>query len=217
MSEDVNLRRKPRQARSQQRVDQLLNTAETLFAELGYEVVTTNLIASRAGVPIGSLYQFFPNKEALLDGLIERYVTELRSTLDSTLSAEAVSRLTVTALVSAIIDGIAAFEASHAGFNTIFLSSSVTVQHSQAVNAIHTEIVERVDAVFAIHYPALDPDRRHTTAVISVAVVKGLMSLAESADDLPPEQIIAEMKTVLLAYLRSVLVSVGLPLPPDLV
>ena len=68
------VRKLPKQARSQQRVDTILDTAAQLFEEVGYESATTNEIALRAGVPIGSLYQFFTNKDAILNALVERYV-----------------------------------------------------------------------------------------------------------------------------------------------
>src|SRR5260370_1341413 len=77
MPEETQMRRQPKQARSQQRVDHLLNVAALIFEEVGYAAATTNAIAARAGVPIGSLYQFFPNKEAIMDALVERYLDEL--------------------------------------------------------------------------------------------------------------------------------------------
>lgn len=70
------MRRQPRQARSQQRVNRILDIAEQLFIAEGYDSTTTNAIASQAKVPIGSLYQFFPDKSAILQALAVRY-TEL--------------------------------------------------------------------------------------------------------------------------------------------
>lgn len=54
----------------------LLDAAADEFAEAGYAAATTTAIAARAGVPIGSLYQWFPDKEALLYGLADRHLTE---------------------------------------------------------------------------------------------------------------------------------------------
>jgi AcrR family transcriptional regulator len=60
---------KRRQARGQRRIDQLLDVAARVFAEVGFEAATTNGIAARAGVSPGSLYQFFPNKDAMAEAL----------------------------------------------------------------------------------------------------------------------------------------------------
>jgi AcrR family transcriptional regulator len=66
--------RTPRQARSRQTVECVLAAAAHVFAHRGYANTTTNHIAARAGVSIGSLYQYFPSKDALLLALAERHI-----------------------------------------------------------------------------------------------------------------------------------------------
>ncbi len=66
-------RRAARQERSQATVDAILEAAARLFAEGGLDEVNTNRIAELAGVSIGSLYQYFPGKEAILGELIDRH------------------------------------------------------------------------------------------------------------------------------------------------
>src|SRR5215472_12715098 len=110
MPEETRMRRHPRQARSQQRVEHLLNVAAQVFEEVGYATATTNAIAARAEVPIGSLYQFFPNKEAMLDALVDRYLHELQKVVF--IQEE---RLPITIHVERILDRLARFHESHAG------------------------------------------------------------------------------------------------------
>ena len=59
-------RRKPRQARSQATVEVILAAAARVFARSGYAATTTNHVAAKAGVSIGSLYEYFPSKDAIL-------------------------------------------------------------------------------------------------------------------------------------------------------
>ena len=66
-------RKAARQERSQVTVDAILEAATRLFAEGGLEAVNTNQIAELAGVSIGSLYQYFPTKQAILGELIDRH------------------------------------------------------------------------------------------------------------------------------------------------
>ena len=73
--------RAPKRARGKQRVAELLQAAAAVFAEKGYEAATMTEIAARAGAPIGSLYQFFPVKEALADTLVQNYVELLAADL----------------------------------------------------------------------------------------------------------------------------------------
>lgn len=68
-------RRRPLQARSRGKVSYLLEAAAQVFRAEGYGA-TTNRIAERAGVSIGTLYEYFPNKEALLLALAQRHVEE---------------------------------------------------------------------------------------------------------------------------------------------
>lgn len=70
-SED--LVRKPRQARSKETKGKILKTASKLFCENGFYKTTTNEIAKQAGVPIGSLYSYFKNKDMILIEILEEY------------------------------------------------------------------------------------------------------------------------------------------------
>ncbi|MEK7794319.1 MAG: helix-turn-helix domain-containing protein [Candidatus Hydrogenedentota bacterium] len=60
----IEPRRLPTQDRGRERVDRILDAAARLLVEQGYEAVKTNHIAKRAGVSVGSIYQFFPNRVA---------------------------------------------------------------------------------------------------------------------------------------------------------
>ncbi|MCR3754008.1 TetR/AcrR family transcriptional regulator [Lentzea californiensis] len=71
---DIDPRRKPRQVRAELTRDRILTAAAHVFSEHGYAAGTTNRIAERARVSIGSLYQYFPNKDAVLAELMVRHI-----------------------------------------------------------------------------------------------------------------------------------------------
>src|SRR5579862_5368586 len=73
--------RAPKRQRGKARVAALLEAAGEVFAEKGYEAATMTEIAARAGAPIGSLYQFFPGKEALAYTLLQQYADLLAADL----------------------------------------------------------------------------------------------------------------------------------------
>ncbi|GHH40692.1 TetR/AcrR family transcriptional regulator [Lentzea cavernae] len=73
-SRDVEPRRKPRQVRAELTRDRILTAAAHVFSEHGYAAGTTNRIAEQARVSIGSLYQYFPNKDAILAELMVRHI-----------------------------------------------------------------------------------------------------------------------------------------------
>jgi len=70
-------RKRPRQARSKTTVDAILGATARVLVKHGFDRLTTNAVADAAGVSIGSLYQYFPNKEALVAALIERHIEEM--------------------------------------------------------------------------------------------------------------------------------------------
>jgi AcrR family transcriptional regulator len=72
-----NLRREPQLERGERRVAQVLEMAAVVLAEFGYEAATMTEIANRAGASIGTVYQYFPNKEALVQALRKLYVAEM--------------------------------------------------------------------------------------------------------------------------------------------
>lgn len=82
----MSVRRTPQQERAENTVNSILIAAEKLLSdERQGSTFTTNHIAELAGVSIGSLYQYFPNKEAILARLVERMLNESRRALYETL------------------------------------------------------------------------------------------------------------------------------------
>ena len=73
----TNPRKAPSQDRSRATVDVILDAAARILVKGGYEAFTTNRVAEMAGVSVGSLYQYFPNKESLLAELMRRHVNEM--------------------------------------------------------------------------------------------------------------------------------------------
>ncbi|WP_428633439.1 TetR/AcrR family transcriptional regulator [Sedimenticola sp.] len=79
-------RKIPAQARSRVTVDAIIQATAYILTEVGWEGLTTNAIAERAGVNIGSLYQYFPNKEAIIAELQRRHAEATHAELHKTLT-----------------------------------------------------------------------------------------------------------------------------------
>ncbi len=99
----TNPRKKASQARSRATVDALIEATARVLIKEGYDRASTNKIADMAGVSIGSLYQYFPSKEALVAAVIERHTQELSDVVRGAMDRVASSPIEVAAraLVSA--------------------------------------------------------------------------------------------------------------------
>ncbi len=101
-------RRAPTRDRARATVGVILEAAAQIFSELGYAAGTTNRIAERAGVSVGSFYQYFPNKDAVLVALVERHVAAGTRSVESLLDAAAAApddlESLLRAFVSAMVD-----------------------------------------------------------------------------------------------------------------
>jgi AcrR family transcriptional regulator len=75
------LMRKPRQSRAKFTRESLIDAATQVLKDQGYDAFNTNRVAERAGVSIGSLYQYFPHKQALIEAIVVRHITLLASTI----------------------------------------------------------------------------------------------------------------------------------------
>src|SRR2546430_12538856 len=115
MGENQERRRARRQKRGVLRVEEILQAAGALFAERGYDKVTTNMIAARAGISPGSLYQFFPNKEAITQAFAANAIEQLHRVYDTMLSSEAPT-LPFQTFLETFIDRIVAFNRSCPGY-----------------------------------------------------------------------------------------------------
>jgi AcrR family transcriptional regulator len=74
-------RKRPRQERSKATVDTILSATARVLVKKGFDGLTTNAVAEAAGVSIGSLYQYFPSKEALVAALIEQHIEEMNKAI----------------------------------------------------------------------------------------------------------------------------------------
>jgi AcrR family transcriptional regulator len=204
----MSLRRAPAQERGQRRVERILDAAAQEFARVGYESATTNGIARRARTSVGSLYQFFANKDEILDALTERYRRQLREFHDRVLGDQA-AQLPLPVFYDRLVDGIAEFHSSCPGFRNLFYGSTASAQLEKAARQLHQECTARAEAAIAARMPGLCPARVRLYAAINVEVVKALLPLSESGDEKFRLATLAEIKKLLLRYMSGVDEGVG--------
>ena len=102
------MRKTPRQARSRAMVERIVAAGRAVLVQDGYDAFSTNRVAAAAGVSPGSLYQYFPDKAAILDVVIDQYWTEVADSVAASLAdrigefGPGMIRATADALVAAL-------------------------------------------------------------------------------------------------------------------
>jgi AcrR family transcriptional regulator len=185
-------------------VDRLLDAAARLFADVGYEAATTNAIAEKAGVSIGSLYRYFPDRKALLGALADRHLRKMRGLHDRVFTADVVY-LPLPVLLDRLIDPFVELHTECPAFAHLLLGSDTSVDIADATCELDGEIVDRLAGLFSQLAPGLNAARARLVASVSKSNVKALMSsVAAEPDPAGRAALVAETKKMLLAYLQSV-------------
>lgn len=136
-------RKQPRQARSKEMVAAILQAAAEVFAAEGYARGTTNRVAERAGVSVGSLYQYFPNKDALLGALLERHHADIDGLLARALDRLEDPEVPLEAGLRRMIDELVRLHTEDHALSRA-LASAVLVQSPVHSAHEHGDMLERV-------------------------------------------------------------------------
>jgi AcrR family transcriptional regulator len=205
--------RGPKQERGKRRVAQILDAAAEVFAEIGYEATTTIRIAERANISVGSLYQFFPNKDAIVRALVDRYV-ELTRQWFLTIPVQRFAPLSLPEMVGILVDSMREFTRQNQDFLRLFTDSQTSTYLARAIQAVDDEIYRQFDAVFAMRCPELTAHERLRYHLVVLHIMKSLIALAAYSPVLSHDEVYEEMKTALIRYMAPV---VGVEARPDLV
>jgi AcrR family transcriptional regulator len=200
MSIEIQLTAKePKRARGKERVAALLDAAAALIARKGYEATTMTEIAQRAGAAIGSLYQFFPSKEALAEALFNRYAERAAARFQR-VEQRAHGR-SARELADLLIDYKLELRTDRDA--TIALSTSVAgiVERRKPLG---DALRGRIAALLRAANAALSEDEAAAAAVIVSQVMKIVPALAATENE-RPLPLIGETRKLLALYIGEVL------------
>ncbi|OPF74067.1 TetR family transcriptional regulator [Streptomyces antioxidans] len=201
-----------RQARGERRIQQLLDAAASVFCRAGYTSASTNAIAREAGVSPGTLYQFFPNKEAIAVELGERLNRRMLETHGVFTPENAA--LPLRELIDAVLDPMIEFNCANPAFLTLLQSSEAPGNFLEEHAAQHDSIQDRIEELIGVRNPELSPERRTHTASMAFALFKAGLGLILGHEGAEREAYVTELKTALYGYLAPVLGTGGAPARP---
>jgi len=195
-------RKRPSQARSQARVRSILDAAHELVASEPLDAVTTTAIARRAGLPIGSLYQYFPNRLSILAELADRELSEIDAATIAAL--EACADRPWREAVDRVVETSAAAHRERTSCAALWRSLHPTPEFRELARASNRRLAHALARHPALRGAGLAPEATERVARVAIEAGDALQSLAFAAPS-PAEAaaLTAEMKKLLEAYLAS--------------
>ncbi len=197
-------RKLPKQARSEATVDAILEAAAQIFEREGYAAGTTNRIAERAGVSIGSLYQYFPNKDAILLALVHRHLAEGTSALGPHL--ERLSRgAPFDDVLPDIVHAMVALHALAPGFHRVLFEETQLPSTLRAeLDELEDRVVDLIADAFAVD-PRSSPVDPRLSARIVVSAIEGLTHrlVLRPPPGAAPAVIAGEITVLVRAYIQA--------------
>lgn len=196
------MRKAPVQARSRQMVDSLLEATARTVAERGLAETTTNHIAARAGVSVGSLYQYFDGKEALLDALSDKLSGDLgkvlRQHLEARLDAE------VSVVLRDLLDAVFSFFEADGGLYLELLRHWHHPRTERAINLLEKQLLDLSRLYFVQHHDEFRFENLPAALFITFnsAVFTGVRYLSRPPSYLRREEVLDGLVTMLAGYLR---------------
>jgi AcrR family transcriptional regulator len=188
------------QQRSAKRVEQMLEACAVLIDELGYDGVTTTLIAERAGVAVGSLYQFFPDKRAVVQALTKRHLDHFTKEIEERLDWGNLEHWWQG--VDKIIDIYVEMYRNIAGFSRVRFGDVIDLRFIEDGRDNNTVITEQIAHVIAAKND-IPIDTLYRQITVACDVGDAILALAFRRKLFPEEDMIAEAKRVVRDYLAS--------------
>lgn len=192
------LRNEPVQARSTARLASLLDAAAAIIDEIGYERLTTAMVAERAGASIGTVYRYFPDRIVVLQSLSARslggFVDATRSILldpahESWWDA-----------ISACIDAMTSAFRSLPGFRSLRLGDVLDVRPALSAQAGSTVVAAAGAAALISRFGVPEEDLAHRLEVV-IVLADALLARAFAYDADGDAKLIGEAKTLTRSYL----------------
>lgn len=201
-----NAVRKPVQRRSQATRAALLKAAAQLLGKRGYAEATTNDIARRAGVSIGSLYEYFRDKDAIVQALVDEHLTaaeQLFAERAVALGAGAANR-PLRDLLAVLVETMLRFHADDPKVHRVLASEALRSRATRArVSALEQGAVRLLTALVATH-PEARSERPALAAQVVVQTVDALTHrwiLEPSGEPVAVEALADELTRMLVGYL----------------
>jgi AcrR family transcriptional regulator len=201
-------RKTPRQMRANETRARILDAAKQVFSTHGYAAGTTNRIAVAAGMSVGSLYQYFPNKDAILVELVAEHIEEgtrkVAATLDTVLARHAPDLPPLTELIDAVVEAMIELHTTDRALHRVLFEQAPRPDELLAeLKAVEAALVDEAARLLGGHPEVEVPDTK-VAARLTVTTVESVVhrSAADASGDMPDDRLRTELVRMVVGYLR---------------
>ncbi len=196
----LQARSRPRQERSRKRVDYILDTAEKLVMELGYESVTAQMISQHTNISPGVIYHYFPGKHSIFAAVAQRAFQRLELRMQ-VLYAEAAPDNELPELINNIVDDLAKYWLENKGELIMWQALEHSPRMNPITSVIKEKAVERNSSLIKIYFPELKPAEVRIKAIIMEEICFCLLRQLFTLKPNDARRLIAELKSMLINLL----------------
>lgn len=190
-----------RNARGEQRQQALLRAAASVFGRLGYHETTTNAIASEAGVSPATLYQFFPNKEAIASALASMYARQMA---DRERALDPEGALGFNDAIHKLIDLCIRFNREHPEFHTLVVDAPLSEDAQGEKQALGQAFVDFIAERLRHARPVLSRAESSHHGQVALMIFRGILDELISATRSSRPRLQQAMHDAILRYLEPV-------------
>ncbi len=194
------MRKQPRQARSRATIEAIVQAAAHILGQRGWDGLTTNAAAEAAGVSIGSLYQYFPNKLALVEAVRQRHFDEVLAVL----RVAADDGLPRSRRIEALVDGMISVHSRYPAAHRVLLEEAPRGKDARPVHDRFAAILhQRYEAIVRANGRGTSRDPLRIAAQVLAAAVAGVVHAASSQRTLQSDTLRRELLGLVDSYLSA--------------
>jgi AcrR family transcriptional regulator len=191
-----------RNARGEQRRQDLLRAAAAVFGRIGYHETTTNAIASEAGVSPATLYQFFPNKEAIASALASMYARQMA---DAERALDPECALGFNEAIHELINLCMRFNREHPEFHTLVVDAPLSVAARDEKQVLGQVFVDFIAERLRRERPALTRTEARHHGQVALMIFRGILDELTTARRRAHPRLQQAMHDAILRYLEPAL------------
>lgn len=183
-------------------MDEILDAADAVIAEVGWDAATTQAITDRAGASVGSFFHFFPSRNALLEALARRHAARMFEVNETAMPMDAV-RLPPDELFERVVRGQARYAQAAPALRAIHEAAARTFGKSGPFCELDEAIYERVRVFVSTRLPGMDRAACEACVRLSVATVHSAVEIAMGLPAGQREQVLETARNMLARYVES--------------